>query len=103
MYLEPDSKYEELRIPYMSDENIEHIYIIDFVNHKKAEVVEVKPKSQCLKEKFLAKSKAAKEWCEKNNYKFVIADEDYFKRIGMPSSLDDFDENTRRKIENFYK
>lgn len=102
MFWEPASCYEELRIPYIYNGK-EYIYIVDFINHKNAEVIEVKPKSQCKSDKFNAKKHAVENWCKENGYEYVIVTEDYFKSVGKPALLSGFDEKTKIKIEKFYE
>lgn len=69
--------FEFIRIPYYY-ENKEHIYIVDFVDLNKNKIFEVRPKCrQNLpkeKEKFLS----AKHWAIKNNFEFILIDEDWF-------------------------
>ena len=79
MNLENSNKllFEFIRIPYCY-ENKEHIYIVDFVDINKNKIFEVRPKCrQNLpkeKEKFLS----AMSWATKNNFEFILIDEDWF-------------------------
>lgn len=101
-YFDDDAEYETLRIPYKFD-NKDYIYIIDFVNHKTKTVIEVKPRELVSDKKTQAKISAAKEWCNKKGYTFVLADKDYFLSKTMPTDLTEFDATTQNKIRNLYE
>lgn len=99
---DPDANHEELRIPYIFNGK-EYIYIVDFINHTKKLLIEVKPESQCNDPKFRAKKKFAEQWCNDNGYRYIVASEDFFINIGKPSDMSGFDESTKIKIEKFYE
>jgi len=101
-YFDNDAEYESLRISYKFN-NIDYIYIIDFVNHKIKTVIEVKPRELVSDKKTQAKISAAKEWCSKNGYTFVLADKDYFLSKTLPKDLTEFDIKTQNKIRNLYE
>lgn len=101
-YFDNSAEYETLRIPYRFD-NQSCIYIIDFVNHKTKIVIEVKPRELVNNAKTQAKISAAKEWCTKNGYTFLLADKDYFLSKSMPADLTEFDTRTQNKIRNLYE
>lgn len=101
-YHDQEAKYELLRIPYYY-ENQTHIYIIDFVNHNTRHAIEVKPKELLNDQKTQAKILAAKEWCKKNNYNLIIADQDYFLSLPKIENLNDFDFSTQEKIRKLYE
>jgi hypothetical protein len=101
-YLDPDAKYETLRIPYIF-ENKECIYIVDFVNHNTKTAIEVKPRELTKDKKTQFKILALKEWCKNNNYTFVLADEEFL--LSHTSHIDYalFDKNTANKIRTLYE
>lgn len=101
-YYNLDDEYETLRILY-TFENKEHVYIVDFVNHTKKTVAEVKPAEFLKDKRTLAKINALKVWANKNCYMFILADQSYFRDKGQPSNMEGFDFNTCLKIKNFYR
>jgi hypothetical protein len=101
-YLDNEAEYESLRITYLFD-NKEHIYIIDFVNHKTKTLIEIKPKELINNIKTQAKIVAAKQWCKENNYQFLLVDKEYFTSRPIPENLRDFDSKTQRKIKKLYE
>lgn len=101
-YFDNEAEYETLRIPYKLD-NIDHIYIMDFVNHKTKTAIEVKPQELVNAKKTQAKIFAAREWCDDNGYTFLLVDKDYFISQSIPSDLTEFDIKTQKKIRNLYE
>lgn len=77
--LNQDLKYEKTRIKY-SFKDTSHTYIVDFTDDKKNIIYEIKPLNLVNDEKNVAKHNFATEWCNKNNYSYVIIDELYFKK-----------------------
>lgn len=84
--LNPDFLYEKLRIPYIYNGEY-HTYIVDFINIEKKQVVEIKPKSEQLKEKNVTKYLALSKWCKDNNYQFIDINENYFKKLSWNEAL----------------
>ena len=74
----PALKYEKLRIKYIY-KDIDHVYIVDFIDEINKIVYEIKPKSMCDDEKNKCKISAALIWCELNGYKFKIITENEFR------------------------
>lgn len=68
--------YETIRIPYKDKEGEKHTYIVDFVDHERKKLIEIKP--SCHKEKSQYKFAAAREWCNDNGYEFIVIDENWF-------------------------
>lgn len=101
-YFDNEAEYETLRIPYKFD-NKDHIYIIDFVNHKTKTAIEVKPQELVNDKKTQAKFSAAKEWCSDNEYTFLLVNKDYFISHLIPADLTEFDIKTQKKIRNLYE
>ena len=46
---------------------------------------------------------AAKQWCAKNGYDFLIVDDIYLRALPFPESLDNFDIATQTKIRKLYE
>ena len=67
--------------------NINHNYIVDFVDETKRIIYEIKPDSEKQDEKVLAKEKYAKEWCIKNNYTFLYISNDWFNKNYKPTII----------------
>jgi len=101
-YFDQEAEYETIRIPYTLDD-VTYIYIVDFVNHSKKLLIEVKPAELLHDEKTKAKLLAAKKWGDLNGYRFIIADKDYFIKQGFPKSLENFDAATQNKIRKLYE
>lgn len=101
-YFDQEAEYETLRITYVFNDK-EYVYIIDFVNHKNKTVIEVKPTELTEDSKTQAKISAAKNWCDKNGYTFILADQDYFISKSKTIELDDFDVKTQNKIRKLYE
>jgi len=101
-YFYPDDEYETLRIEYKIN-SINSIYILDFINYNNKIVTEVKPAELCNGEIFITKYKALECWALKNNFTIQIADQHFFKKHGIPSNLECFDNNTKRKILKLYE
>ena len=96
--------YEKLRIPYLYN-NEWHNYIVDFIDNDKKEVVEIKPKSEELKQKNINKQAALITWCECNNFKLISINEDYFKSITWDDTLlvDQPDKERLDKFRKYFK
>lgn len=99
----PMAQFEKLRIKYNYN-NVEKIYIVDFIIENPKLVIEVKPKEHCNSAIFLAKKQALHDWCCNNNYKLLIADQEWFK-IQNYSNLDfkKFNNETLSKIKFLLK
>jgi hypothetical protein len=95
--------YEKIRIKYRSpidDKN--HIYIVDFVDYKNKEIIEVKPQSNISNPVVKAKEKYAKEWCNENGYSFRYVNEDYFyTNIDKIRSININNERINNTIKSF--
>jgi hypothetical protein len=60
------------------ENDIERIYITDFVDHKNRIIYEIKPSSELSDSNFIIKKKFAEKWCIENNYTYkVITEKDY--------------------------
>lgn len=101
-YHHPEALYENLRLMYNYAGN-EYVYIVDFVDYDKKIAIEVKPESGFDNQKTKAKISALQEWCNKNGFLLLLADEKYLHKLGRPKDLSCFDENTRNKVEKFYE
>jgi hypothetical protein len=100
-YYNNDAEYEKLRIKYI-DNNIERVYIVDFVDYKNKLVVEVKPK-ELLNKKFERKQHALQLWCQENNFTLVLATQDWLIEHITVTDYSEFDTNTERKIRKLYE
>ncbi len=101
-YFDEAAEYEQLRIMYKFN-NIEQVYIVDFVNHITKTCIEVKPKELCDGDKFKAKLEALKEWAADKQYSYMLVTKEWFKNQQVQIVLDDFDSNTQQKIKNLLK
>jgi hypothetical protein len=101
-YFDQDAEYETVRIPYTFND-IDCVYIVDFVNHSKRQLIEVKPAELLHDKKTKAKLAAAASWSKQNNYVFIIADKDFLIAKGVPESLENFDASTQNKIRKLYE
>lgn len=77
--LNPDDRYEEIRLEYEYDDDIK-IYIVDFVNHLERTLTEIKPKEHTLTHKNECKFRAARKWCTENEYTFIVLTQDYIAK-----------------------
>lgn len=77
----------------------EHIYIVDFVNHEKFTVTEIKPKEFLNTRKERAKINALERWCNDNKYQMNIITQDDIEYMATLVCIDDFDDDTQRKIK----
>ena len=89
----PDCRYEKLRIPYTYNGIISN-YILDFIDDKNKCIYEIKPDGFRETEKNIAKFSAAREWCNLNDYDFIIIGNGWFKNnydesilIGQPDEF----------------
>lgn len=101
-YFDPNADYESFRIEYFFDYK-NYIYIVDFVNHIDKKLIEIKPKELLTDKKTQAKLFAAKQWCNQNNYEFILADKNYLLSYSIPVNLNDFDIKTQSKIRKLYE
>lgn len=101
-YVNTNALYEELRIEY-THEGRSKIYIVDFVDHVKKILVEVKPKELCVGNKFNSKIKALTEWAEINSYTVLLVDQYWLKQQKIKIDYGRFDEKTALKIRRFYE
>jgi len=75
----PELLYEKIRIPYFY-ENKKHIYIIDFLDVVNKILYEIKPRSEKTKLKNKIKREYAIKWSVENDYKYVIIEDEWFKK-----------------------
>ena len=104
-YINPNSKYEELRIPYFDeDKNKERVYIVDFIDHDSKTICEVKPKSKCNGTNFDNKMKALNIYANEIGYSVIIANEDWIKsNVGKILDYSRFDSKTTEKLKRLCK
>lgn len=92
-------EYEKIRIPYTDKNGKDRVYIVDFVgedSEKQKYIIEVKPSIH--RKNSLEKEMEAIRWGNRNGYKFIIVDEDYISSLWYAINLDNFDDNTQKKI-----
>ena len=97
----PDDEHENLRIPY-SYNNINYIYIVDFVNHNTKTVTEIKPIELCNHPKFIAKFTALNAWGIYNGYSVHLVTLEKLQEMGKPYDVSKFDSKTQLKINKIY-
>jgi len=101
-YMYQDAAYETLRLEYIINGN-RKIYIVDFVDYKTKQVVEVKPTELCRGKIFDAKMVALKEWADQNGFSVIVATREWLLNNSCPSDLSGFDEKTATKIRKLYE
>lgn len=94
----PEAEYEKLRIPYLTDKN--HVYITDFIIGNT--VFEIKPQKHVLLKK--DKLEIVQQWCNKNNFKFIILDEFALVDLIPQNTVDfeEFDSHTKQLLRGLY-
>lgn len=98
-----NAEYEKLRITYKIND-VDKIYIVDFIDYTTNLVIEVKPSSFCSKPENLAKFKALEEWAKINGFNFLLITEKWF--LSKDKNLipfENFDEKTVLKIKKLYE
>jgi hypothetical protein len=99
----PKLKYEKIRIPYVYENTISN-YIVDFVDEDKKILYEIKPDSFRETEKNITKFNAAKQWCNENNYSFIIIGNKWFNDNYNESILTDQpDEHKMKRLLKQFK
>lgn len=98
--LNPTCKYEKIRIPY-TFENIEHFYIIDFVDEINHILYEIKPDNCKEIEKNKIKFEHAKKWAIENKYKYVIISNDWFKENARKIDYTKYDKKLYLGMKQF--
>ena len=74
-FLGENYNYEKHRIPYRDCDGKDRIYIVDFSNDEKKELIEVKPYSLKSEKNNLLKKEAAEKWANENGYEYFIVTE----------------------------
>lgn len=75
----PALEYETVRVPYFF-ENTQKNYIVDFVDRKAKILYEIKPVATLTTPKNEEKVKAAKIWCNQNNYTYRVITEEWYRQ-----------------------
>lgn len=85
--------YEKVIIPY-SYKNIEHNYIVDFVDYENKILYEIKPLSNKDNDIVKVKTKYGRRWCKLNGYKYILITDRWFIKnynenlvIGQPDEV----------------
>jgi len=71
----PTLEYEKTRLSY-TFEGKEYTYIVDFTDLELKKLYEIKPKELLHLPKNVAKIEAAKEWCSREGYEYIIITQD---------------------------
>jgi hypothetical protein len=69
--------YEKVIIPYLY-KNIEHNYIVDFVDYDNKILYEIKPLSNKDNDVVKVKTKYGRRWCKLNGYKYILITDKWF-------------------------
>lgn len=101
--LNPKCLFENLRIPYISTDNKQHIYIVDFINNDTREIFEIKPKCKLNVENNIRKQAALIKWCKLNNYNCNIITDDWFKINAKFVDYSKLDPKIKRNMRQFLK
>ena len=99
--LNPNCKYEKIRIPYTSNKKTQHNYIVDFVDEQKKILYEIKPECNINKEENLIKFRAARKWCEQNDYIFKIITNDWFENNAQNINYKKYNLIIKKGMEQF--
>lgn len=95
-FLNPQCEYEKVRIKYKQEE-LDRIYIIDFVDYENKVIYEIKP-SNLIEKDLKYKMKYVEMWINENGFKFEIITEDYFIKNYNLLKDADFNEDIIRKL-----
>lgn len=106
----PALSFESVRIPYELDGKI-RTYIVDFEDSANKILYEIKPISEMLVNKNIAKFKAAENWCKENSYEYVIIEDTWFisriddlvEIVGVLETDDDSKRKLLNSLNNFIK
>ena len=100
--MNPEYKYEELRIPYLYNSN-QKIYLVDFICKESRKVVEIKPSSKNNDTKNEAKLESLNEWCKVNNYKMILVGENDLKKYEYSEFVKEINKNNYKIDEEILK
>lgn len=100
-YFYPEAEYEQLRLTYEID-SVTKIYIVDFIDHTRKVVCEVKPAELLDTPVMRCKLEALCEWGVNNGYRVDIFGLNEIIAHDEPADYDKFDINTQRKIRGIY-
>jgi hypothetical protein len=98
----PEYEYETIRIPYKLDD-LDKVYIVDFVCHKNKIVVEIKPDCHVNRKIEQAKLSALAQWSLDNNYTMQVLGENWFVDHWDQIDLGDFEPHIRDRLEKMYE
>lgn len=73
----PNLHYEKVIIPYLYN-NIEHNYIVDFVDYENKLLYEIKPSSNKGNSIVKTKSRYGRKWSKINGYKYILITDKWF-------------------------
>jgi hypothetical protein len=101
-YINPSAEYEKLRLIYSVD-NVQKIYIVDFVDHLNQIVTEVKPRELCSGAAFCAKIQALHEWAHSKNYRVLLVDREWLLHNRIEIDYQRFNDIAAQKIKALYE
>jgi hypothetical protein len=99
--INPTAEYETLRLEY-NLENKTKIYIVDFIDHKNKQVVEIKPKELCVGQEFQRKIATLRNWATINEYTLLVVDKEWLLDHAVIVDYTKFDIKTAKKIKALY-
>lgn len=99
--LNPNLKYEKIRIPYIDENGNEKIYITDFVDNFAKKIYEIKPKSVKNNIKNILKEKSAIKWCNDNGYEYICISDEYFFKNACKINFNLFEPKLKKSMKQF--
>lgn len=101
-YFYPMALYENLRIEY-SYNNKKLVYIVDFIDHTRKVVCEVKPTELLTDKKTQCKLESLRTWAADNDYTVELFTLNSILSLEEPVDFTLFDEKTAEKIRKIYE
>jgi hypothetical protein len=83
-------------------DEVEHIYIVDFIDYSEKIVAEVKPRELSNGLVFEQKIKALTEWANDNDFTIMLIDQQWLQQQPEPA-YSEFDEAISKKIRKIYE
>lgn len=100
--INPNCEYETLRIQYISPkDNKWHNYLVDFIDHDKKIVYEIKPSFFIMNDINKAKLDALNKWSLENNYCCEVISESWFKDNAKYIDYSKYDEKIKNGMSQF--
>lgn len=96
-------EYEKIRIPYINENGIEKIYIIDFLDTHNKRLFEIKPKCNRHTPNNILKEQAANKWASQNGYLYFIISDEYFYINAKKIDYNLYDPKLKASMNQFLK